>query len=139
MIWKRLTHPNVLPVLGVSPKPFQLCIVSEWIVGGNVVDFTSKHPEVNRLRLVRPISISPSPILNILKLAEAASGLQFLHSGKIIHGDLKPVRTTTPFLILSVMILHRQTFSSTVISTLVSLTTDSSLGYRTQRLSVPVT
>ena len=59
VIWKRLSHPNVLPVLGFSPKPFQLCIVSEWIVGGNVVDFTSKHPEVNRLRLVRPISIFP--------------------------------------------------------------------------------
>jgi len=44
------------------------------MIDGNIMDFTSKHPEVNRLRL----------------LAEAASGLQYLHSMEIIHSDLKP-------------------------------------------------
>ncbi|KAF9648264.1 kinase-like protein [Thelephora ganbajun] len=74
VIWRRLSHPNVLPVLGVSPKLFPLCIVTEWMVDGNIMDFTSKHPEANRLRL----------------LAEAASGLQYLHSMDIVHSDLKP-------------------------------------------------
>jgi len=33
------------------------------------------------------------------KLAEAASGLQYLHSMGIIHGDLNPVRTAKYFLV----------------------------------------
>ena len=60
VIWRRLSHPNVLPVLGVSPKLFPLCLITEWMIDGNIMDFTANHPEVNRLRLVRPISVSPS-------------------------------------------------------------------------------
>ena len=59
VIWRRLSHPNILPVLGVSPKLFPLCVVSAWMIDGNIMDFTSKHPEVNRLRLVRSFSVSP--------------------------------------------------------------------------------
>ena len=54
VIWRRLSHPNVLPVLGVSPKLFPLCVVSEWMDNENILDFTSKNLEANRLRLVRP-------------------------------------------------------------------------------------
>ena len=36
---------------------FPLCIITEWMIDGNIMDFTSKHPEVNRLRLVCLISI----------------------------------------------------------------------------------
>ncbi|KAF9648289.1 kinase-like protein [Thelephora ganbajun] len=74
VIWRRLSHPNILPVLGVSQKLFPLCVITEWMTDGNIMDFTSERPEVNRLRL----------------LAEAANGLQYLHSLDIIHGDLKP-------------------------------------------------
>ena len=59
VIWRRLSHPNILPVLGISPELFPLCIITEWMIDGNIMDFTSKHPEVNRLRLVRLISIFP--------------------------------------------------------------------------------
>ena len=62
IIWRRLSHPNVLAVLGVSPKLFPLCVITEWMVDGNIMDFTSKHPEVNRLRLVRPIPALPPTI-----------------------------------------------------------------------------
>ena len=55
VIWRRLSHPNALPVLGVSPKLFPLCVVTEWIVNGNIADFISEHPDVNRLRLVRDL------------------------------------------------------------------------------------
>ena len=39
-----------------------------------------------------PLPRSPDPEIHT-KLAEAASGLQYLHSVDIIHGDLNPVRT----------------------------------------------
>ncbi|KAF9781366.1 kinase-like domain-containing protein [Thelephora terrestris] len=74
VVWRRLSHPNVLPVLGISPELFPLCIVSEWMIDGNILDFISAHPELNRLRL----------------LAEAANGLQYLHLANIVHSDLKP-------------------------------------------------
>ena len=96
MIWRRLSHPNVLPVLGISPKLFPLCIVSEWMIDGNIMDFITKHPEVNRLRLVRLTFVPPSihKSSSVPQLAETASGLQYLHSMDIVHSDIKPVRVT---------------------------------------------
>ena len=54
-----LSHPNILPVLGVSQELVPLRVVTERMTDGNIVDFTSGHPEVNRLCLVRPISVFP--------------------------------------------------------------------------------
>ena len=62
VIWGRLSHSNILPVLGVSTELFPLCVVTEWMVKGNIMDFALKHPKVNRLRLVRTISVTPSVI-----------------------------------------------------------------------------
>ena len=39
---------------------------------GNIMDFASKHPEVNRLRLVRHLCYLPDP--PILKMVEARRG-----------------------------------------------------------------
>jgi len=58
MVWTRLSHPNVLPVLGGSQKISPLHIVTEWMVNGNITDFTHDHPEVNRLYLVRRVPTS---------------------------------------------------------------------------------
>ena len=48
-MWKRLTHPNVVPLLGVTVTPFQL--VSDWMSGGDLPDYI-KHPNADRLGLV---------------------------------------------------------------------------------------
>lgn len=128
VVWRHFSHPNVLPVLGVSPKLFPLCIVSEWMTNGNIMDFTSEHPEVNRLRLVRSISASLPQFLDPEvhpKLSEAASGLHYLHSMEVIHGNLKPVRATCDLYWPSLTIPCRRTSSSTTISALASPTTDS--------------
>ena len=52
VVWRRLSHPNVLPVLGISPKLFPLCVVTEWMINGNIVDFVFNNPEINCLHLV---------------------------------------------------------------------------------------
>jgi serine/threonine protein kinase len=56
-IWKRLSHPNILPLLGVSvsKNPLHFRIISEWMPNGNVMEYIGSNPEVNRLRLVSPV------------------------------------------------------------------------------------
>ena len=49
-MWKNLTHPNILPLLGVTTTPFQL--ISEWMPGGDLPVYIKKNPDVDRLQLV---------------------------------------------------------------------------------------
>ena len=49
-MWKHLTHPNIVPLLGVTIDPFQL--VSDWVSGGDLSDFIRRNPDVDRSRLV---------------------------------------------------------------------------------------
>ena len=49
-MWKRLTHPNIVPLLGVTITPFQL--ISNWMSGGDLPGYIEKNPNVDRLRLV---------------------------------------------------------------------------------------
>ena len=127
VIWRRLSHPNVLPVLGVSLKLFPLCIVSEWMIGGNIMDFTSNHPEANRLRLVRSVST----VLSISKFSNTPSACG--SSERIAVPSLDGNNPQRPracahhryFCQFSLTVSHRTTSLSTAISTLASLTTDS--------------
>jgi len=56
LIWKRLSHPNVLPLLGVSVSkdPQYFRIISEWMPNGNVMEFIKSNPQTNRLSLASP-------------------------------------------------------------------------------------
>ena len=51
-LWRRLNHPNILPFYGASLSQDQFSLVSPWMENGNVLSYTRKHPEVNRLQLV---------------------------------------------------------------------------------------
>ena len=53
--WKYISHPNVLPFLGVleeSPGLPRFCIISPWLENGNILEYLSKSPNVNRFELV---------------------------------------------------------------------------------------
>ena len=52
MTWKTLSHPNVLPLLGVTMNNSQFVMVSEWMENGNINEFIKAHVDVNRLELV---------------------------------------------------------------------------------------
>jgi serine/threonine protein kinase len=57
VIWSQLTHPNILPCLGVyylNKGQKRLSLVSPWMESGNLVDFLNSHPRelVNHLQLV---------------------------------------------------------------------------------------
>ncbi|KAF9648138.1 kinase-like protein [Thelephora ganbajun] len=67
--WKRLSHDNILPLLGVfvSTNPLRSLIVSSWMRNGNVMEYTRGNPE----------------------LSEVMSGATYLHELGVAHGDLK--------------------------------------------------
>ena len=60
--WKYLSHPNILPLLGVSvfADPHCFRIITEWMPGGNVVQYAKSNPEANRLGLVSARSFPQS-------------------------------------------------------------------------------
>jgi len=68
--WKHLSHPKILPLLGVSMSTNPHCfrILTEWMPNGNVMQYTRSNPEANRLRLVSPIAISPDSFLSFVNL-----------------------------------------------------------------------
>ncbi|KAJ7359278.1 kinase-like domain-containing protein, partial [Mycena albidolilacea] len=79
LIWKGLSHPNILPLLGidlVSRKP-SCCLVSPWMENGSVMAFLKTYPDFDKRSLVRDV----------------ASGLEYLHNldPPVVHGDIKGV------------------------------------------------
>ena len=88
-MWKRLTHPNILPLLGVTITPLQL--ISNWMPGGQLPEYIRKHPDADRLRLVCP-SYRFYPTLTPVQLSDVIEGLCYIHSCNIIHGNLNGVR-----------------------------------------------
>ena len=47
-----MEHPNVLSIEGVAPGLFEFCMVSLWMLKGNVLEYVALHPEADRLELV---------------------------------------------------------------------------------------
>jgi hypothetical protein len=50
---RRISHPNLLPVIEVSETLFPFCIMTPWMLDGNIVQYTRVNPDANRLMLVR--------------------------------------------------------------------------------------
>ncbi|KAK1231150.1 hypothetical protein PQX77_005741 [Marasmius sp. AFHP31] len=78
IVWKPLSHPNILPLLGVYFLDEEIRrpgLVSPWMARGNLVQYLKDTPRgsVNQLSLIRDV----------------ASGLSYLHLKKVVHADLK--------------------------------------------------
>ena len=50
VMWKRLSHPNIVPFIGIATNPLQ--IVSEWMPKGTLMEFIERNPGTNRISLV---------------------------------------------------------------------------------------
>lgn len=50
--WKYLSHPNVLPFLGISETLFAFSIISPWLLNGNIAEYIRNHEGVDRVYLV---------------------------------------------------------------------------------------
>ena len=89
-MWKRLTHPNVVPLLGITITPFQL--ISGLMPGGDLPKYIKKHPDIDRLVLVGSHPSHSSHAYYGYQVSDVAKGLRYLHSCNVVHGDLKGVR-----------------------------------------------
>lgn len=72
-MWKHLTHPNILPLLGVtSSTPFQL--ISNWMCGGDLRGYIKNNADADLLGLVGTPSLHHSmltPTTSYLVLLKA--------------------------------------------------------------------
>ncbi|KAJ7126710.1 kinase-like domain-containing protein [Mycena epipterygia] len=74
LIWRQLSHPNLLPFYGLYYVESRLCLVSPWMENGHILEFIKNSPsDVNRLSLILDVAL----------------GLEYLHKERIVHGDLK--------------------------------------------------
>ncbi|KAJ7728912.1 hypothetical protein B0H16DRAFT_233408 [Mycena metata] len=76
VIWRQLSHPNVLPFFGMYHTENRLCLVSPWMSNGHVMAFLRNAPPNSNTERI-------SLILDV------ALGLEYLHRKHIVHGDLK--------------------------------------------------
>ena len=49
-MWKHLNHSKIIPLLRITAIPLQL--ISDWMSGGDLLDYIKKHPHADRLKLV---------------------------------------------------------------------------------------
>ncbi|KAG8885939.1 hypothetical protein FRB98_001545 [Tulasnella sp. 332] len=76
-LWRTLSHPNVLPLYGIcyleaGPNP-PVYFVSPWMPNRDVMRYIGKHPEADKLKLLKDV----------------AQGLEYLHSVSILHDALQ--------------------------------------------------
>ena len=76
-IWKSLSHPNVLELLGACSfsdgVPF---FVSPYMKNGNLIAYLRNLPSLG--------SVNPLKLVH-----EIALGMAYLHSKEVLHGNLK--------------------------------------------------
>ncbi|KAF7354930.1 Protein kinase domain-containing protein [Mycena sanguinolenta] len=74
LIWRQLSHPNLLPFFGMYILENRPCLVSPWMDNGDLKHFLSNaRAAIDRVSLV----------------VDVAMGLEYLHGENIVHGDLK--------------------------------------------------
>ncbi|KAG1751385.1 kinase-like domain-containing protein [Suillus paluster] len=77
-LWMQARHENIVPMLGITEGFSEegFAMVSPWMKGGTLADYVEGHkgnmPFMKKLTLIKDI----------------ASGLAYLHSRQIVHGDL---------------------------------------------------
>ncbi|KAJ3219774.1 hypothetical protein HDU67_009586 [Dinochytrium kinnereticum] len=75
--WYPLRHPHVLPLLGACATAERPFMVSPFMHSGHALQYLDKFP---------------NDIVRVKRLLyEVSQGMQYLHSRRVIHGDLKAI------------------------------------------------
>ncbi|KAG8779488.1 hypothetical protein FRC12_024212 [Ceratobasidium sp. 428] len=70
--WSKLSHPNVLPLLGLAEFPHRIAVVAPWLKNGNLQEYLGQK-RVDRWQMC----------------SQVAAGLEHLHKSGIVHGDIR--------------------------------------------------
>ncbi|KAJ7745514.1 kinase-like domain-containing protein [Mycena olivaceomarginata] len=74
VIWRQLSHSNLLPFFGLYVFDNRPSLISPWMENGDLKKFLNNAPsDINRIALIMDV----------------ATGLEYLHSNNVVHGDLK--------------------------------------------------
>lgn len=57
VMWRRLSHPNILPFLGINTTLSDISLVYDWGCGGNLIQYLDSNPQADRLSLVCRIPV----------------------------------------------------------------------------------
>ncbi|XP_065046797.1 serine/threonine-protein kinase STY46 isoform X4 [Musa acuminata AAA Group] len=76
-ILRRVHHKNIVHYIGACVKPTELCIITEYMTGGNLYDHLHKEHISFELPHLLKFSI------------DICKGMDYLHQNNIIHRDLK--------------------------------------------------
>ena len=75
MICSELRSPNIVTMYGFCTKGEQLCLVTEFVEGGNLATYIAGKSTFDPVKVALAIT----------------SGMRYLHKMKIIHNDLKVI------------------------------------------------
>lgn len=92
---KQVEHDNILPFYGVSAGTLDFCLVFPWYNRGNNMEYLEENPTVDRYELAsasKPTAYSQCLLEFREQLLGAVNGLRYLHSIRLVHGALQPVR-----------------------------------------------
>ncbi|KAH8813632.1 kinase-like domain-containing protein [Flagelloscypha sp. PMI_526] len=81
LIWKQLSHPNILPFLGVSTScfPNQMSLISPFMENGDIMSYITRQSQTR----------IPTSADRIQWLLGIAKGVQYIHAVGLYHGDIK--------------------------------------------------
>jgi serine/threonine protein kinase len=69
LIWRQLSHPNLLPFFGLYVLDNRLCLISPWMDNGDLKRFLGNAPSgIDRVSLVRVLVINMLNRLNLCTL-----------------------------------------------------------------------
>ncbi|KAG1865397.1 kinase-like domain-containing protein [Suillus subluteus] len=78
-IWARLMQENIVPLLGVARNLYSVsgcdALVCPWMENGTLAKYLSGHPTMELRQKLK-------------LLCDVATGLRYLHSQHVVHGDL---------------------------------------------------
>lgn len=77
-VLRKVRHKHIVQLIGACTKPPKLCIVTEFMHGGSVLDYLHRNKDM------------PNRTLEIVRIAHGvALGMEYMHRCKIVHRDLK--------------------------------------------------
>jgi serine/threonine protein kinase len=76
--YSQLRHPNIVPMFGYCKKDGFICLVTEFVSGGNLYDLL--YDQTKQIDIGTKIDLC----------ASICRGMVYLHSKNVMHRDLKP-------------------------------------------------